>query len=58
MSRLERATIACFILGAGLLFPFTSTFTIVTGVLALLAFVVCGVFVMASPERLGGDDPD
>ena len=56
MSRLELATVACFGLGAGLLFPFESTFTIVPGVLLLLAFVVCGVFVMASPERLGGDD--
>jgi hypothetical protein len=26
-------------------------------VLLLLAFVVCGVFVLASPERLGGDEP-
>ena len=56
MSRLELATVACFGLGGGLLFPFESTFTIVPGVLLLLAFVVCGVFVMASPERLGGDD--
>ena len=56
MSRLEIATIACFVLGAGLLFPFESTFTIIPGVLLLLAFVVCGVFVMASPERLAGGD--
>jgi hypothetical protein len=57
MSRLELATGACFVLGAGLLFPFDSTFTIIAGVLLLLAFVVCGVFVLASPERLGGDEP-
>ena len=56
MSRLEIVTAACFVLGAGLLFPFDSTFTIIPGVLLLLAFVVCGVFVLASPERLGGDD--
>jgi hypothetical protein len=56
VSRLERATIACFVLGAGLLFPFKSTFTIVPGVLLLLAFVVCGVFALATPERLGRDD--
>jgi hypothetical protein len=56
VSRLELATIACFVLGTGLLFPFDSTFTIIPGVLLLLAFVVCGVFVMASPERLGGDE--
>jgi Ca2+/Na+ antiporter len=52
VSRLEFATAACFILGAGLLFPFDSTFTILAGVLLLVAFVVCGVFLLASPERL------
>ena len=52
MSRLEFATAACFILGAGLLFPFDSTLTILGGVLLLLAFVVCGVFLLASPDRL------
>jgi hypothetical protein len=56
VSRLELATAACFVLGAGLLFPFESTFTIAAGVLLLLAFVVCGVFALASPERLGRDD--
>jgi hypothetical protein len=57
VSRLELAAGGCFVLGAGLLFPFDSTFTIIPGVLLLLAFVVCGVFVLASPERLGGDEP-
>ena len=52
MSRLELATFACFVLGAGLLFPFDNTFTILPGVLLLFAFVVCGVFALASPERL------
>ena len=56
LSRLELATGACFVLGAGLLFPFDATLTIAAGVLFLLAFVVCGVFAMASPERLAGDD--
>jgi hypothetical protein len=50
--RLEIAAIACFVLGAGLLFPFESTVTILLGVLLLVAFVVCGVFALASPERL------
>lgn len=53
MSRLEIATAALFVLGAGLLFPFDSTITITLGVLFLLAFVVCGLFALASPERLG-----
>ena len=53
MNRLAAATIACFVLGAGLLFPFDHTVTIAAGIVFLLAFVVCGVFLLASPERLG-----
>ena len=56
MTRLEKAAIACFLLGAGLLFPFDSTPTILAGVLLLVAFVVCGLFALASPERLGSFD--
>jgi hypothetical protein len=52
VNRLALATIACFLLGAGLLFPFDHTLTIAAGVLLLLAFIVCGVFLLASPERL------
>jgi hypothetical protein len=55
VNRLTVATIACFVLGAGLLFPFEHTVTIALGVAFLLAFVVCGVFVLASPERLRDD---
>lgn len=57
MSRLEKAAAACFLLGAGLLFPFDHTLTILSGVLLLVAFVVCGVFVLASPEALARE-PD
>jgi hypothetical protein len=52
VSRLEIAAAACFVLGAGLLFPFDYTITIIAGVVLLLAFVVCGVFALATPERL------
>ena len=52
MSRMAVATAGCFLLGAGLLFPFEHTATIAAGVVLLLAFVVCGVFLLASPERL------
>jgi hypothetical protein len=52
VSRLEVATVACFVLGAGLLFPFEETLTILFGVLLLVASIVLGVFVLASPERL------
>lgn len=55
MNRLTAATIACFVLGAGLLFPFDHTITIALGVVFLLAFIVCGVFMLASPERLSND---
>ncbi len=55
MNRLTAATIACFVLGTGLLFPFDHTATITAGVVFLLAFIVCGVFVLASPERLDAD---
>jgi hypothetical protein len=55
VSRLAIATIACFVLGAGLLFPFEHAVTLTAGILLLAAFVVCGVFLLASPERLSRD---
>jgi hypothetical protein len=58
VSRLEIATIVCFALGAGLLFPFEETLTILAGVLLLAAGVVCGVFVLASPEALAREPDD
>lgn len=58
MSRLEKAAAACFVLGAGLLFPFEETLTVLAGVLLLVAFVVCGVFALASPEALARDPDD
>jgi hypothetical protein len=58
VSRLEKAAVGCFVLGAGLLFPFESTFTILVGVLLLAASVVCGVFVLASPEALAAEPDD
>jgi hypothetical protein len=58
VSGLEKAATACFVLGAGLLFPFEETFTILAGVLLLVAFVVCGVFALASPEALAREPND
>ena len=58
MTRLEKTAVAFFVLGSGLLFPFDKWFTILPGVLLLFAFIVCGVFALASPERLAGDEPD
>jgi len=58
VSRLELATAACFVLGAGLLFPFDETYTILAGVLLLVTFVVLGVFALATPEALARDPDD
>jgi hypothetical protein len=55
VNRLAVATVACFVLGSGLLFPFDYTATIIAGVVFLFVFIVCGVFLVASPERLEGD---
>ena len=55
MSRLEIGAVACFVFGAALLFPFEETLTILFGVLLLMASIVLGVFVLASPDRLAGE---
>jgi hypothetical protein len=52
---LLRATLTAFALGAGLLVPFETTVTLAAGVLLLFAFVVLGVFTIASPDYLAGD---
>ena len=49
---LLRATLTAFALGAGLLVPFETTVTLTAGVLLLFAFVVLGVFTIASPDYL------
>ena len=58
MTRPETAALACFALGAGLLFPFEATLTILFGVLLLVAAIVLGVFALASPERLAAEPED
>ncbi len=55
---LRLLTVACGVLGAGLLFPFDATVTLALGVAFLIAFVVCGVFLIAEPGFLEGDDPN
>jgi hypothetical protein len=44
--------------GVVLMIPFETTVTRILGVAALLAFVVCGLFAIATPEYLSrtGDD--
>ena len=46
------------LIGVVLMVPFDATVTRVLGVAALLAFVVCGVFVIATPEYLQRDDDE
>jgi hypothetical protein len=46
------------VVGVGLMIPFEATVTRVFGVAALLAFVACGVFAIATPEYLARDDDD
>lgn len=44
--------LALFFIGVGFLFPFDYTITIIVGVGFLIAFVVYGLFTIASPEFL------
>jgi uncharacterized protein (DUF58 family) len=60
--RLPLIALGCLGLGLVLTVPFERWFTLLFGVGFLLAFVVCGVFAIASPaflERAGDEDqPD
>jgi hypothetical protein len=56
--KLLAATIAAFVLGAGLLVPFEETVTLAAGVVLLFAFVVLGAFTIASPEYLARTDDE
>jgi hypothetical protein len=51
-----KAALVLFVLGALLLFPFEAPATLVAGVFLLLAWIAVGVFAVASPDRLAGDD--
>jgi hypothetical protein len=51
-----KQALALFAVGAALLVPFESPVTLAAGVLLLLAWIVVGVFALASPDRLAGDD--
>lgn len=51
-------TVACGVLGVGLMLPFHATITLVLGVTFMFSFVVCGVFLIAEPGFLEGDEAD
>lgn len=53
-NRLLQATLACLVAGTALLFPFDAPATLTLGVLLLVAFIVVGVFTIATPDYLAG----
>ena len=54
--RLLRITIACFVLGAGVMLLFEAPLARVAGVALLFGFVVAGVFLVADPAFLDRDE--
>jgi hypothetical protein len=58
---LRVVTPALFALGVGLMVPFESPVTLALGVLAMLAFVACGVLLVAGPGAdllAAGEEPE
>jgi hypothetical protein len=53
---LRRICPALLVVGVGLMVPFEETITLALGVVCLVGFVVTGVFAVATPEFLGGDE--
>ena len=56
MSRGVVVLLGCLVVGVVLNVGFEHTITRVVGMLLLLAFIVLGVFLIADPEFLGGDE--
>jgi preprotein translocase subunit SecD len=52
---MSRLALAALVLGVLLLVPFEAWYTRLLGVLALFAFVIAGVFAIASPALLDDD---
>jgi hypothetical protein len=52
------AALACLVVGAALLLILDQPVARAVGVLALFAFIVLGVFAIATPEYLGGGEDD
>ena len=44
------------VLGVALMIPFEGAIPRILGMACLIGFVIWGVFLIASPERLGGDE--
>ena len=56
MSRLAVATLACGLVGLVLMIGFEGPLSRSVGMAALLAFVLCGVALIASPAYLSRDE--
>jgi hypothetical protein len=56
VSRLVPAAAASLLVGVVLMVVWDATLTRVVGVLALFCFLALGVFAIASPEFLSGDE--
>lgn len=54
--RLRLATLVCLVLGLALMLPFTAPLALGAGIALLFGFVVCGVFLVADPAFLEGDE--
>jgi len=55
---LRRLCPALLLLGIVLMIPFQAAITLVLGIACLIAFVVTGVFLVATPEYLRQTDDD
>jgi hypothetical protein len=52
------ATLAALVVGVTLVIVFDQPALLTIGVLALVAFIVLGLFLVATPELLGRDDDE
>ena len=56
--RARWALVALLVIGCGLMIPFEEWYTRVAGMACLFAFIVLGVFLVAEPSFLAGEDGD
>ncbi len=54
---LVRIALACLLVGGFLLFTIDAWWARLAGVLLLTGFIAAGTFAIASPERLGAEEP-
>jgi hypothetical protein len=53
---LLRVCVACFVLGSAVMLAFEAPLARIVGVALLFGFIVSGVFLVADPEFLAGDE--